>query len=704
MSFKKKDFIKIFFFLLLVSPSVCFADEQDIARIFKDLTCVKDVKRLYPSFLEGDLNLDQQDRFFNCLWGFLDAVVNKKIVTHTPKRDHFTREEIFKMFHILFKYEEEESRQHTQKLLFFKKLFIGGSINTIKDEELSDLLNLVFDYKEAYYIIRKEIPVFKTLFKGKRVNPKRIDKSLEQLRKFTLLLSQAYQRENVTYTIKDLSQYPNYMGQEDLRWHSFFSLLQNIFEGALFPKKEIEGENWSLVVNVIRRGFDFLFYHNEYLLKNLSEIQFVYYSLSALEKFLPVLSSNEILFLEQGFPLKNFDKILKASLDFLPSQPHSSFVSHFRDGKQLRFLTRTLFHLSLNTSDQKSEISDWNNGKSLVSFSFPDSQFHFFEDHFTEKTLAVDGFISPQKIQKIESWIKEYKKGLLAIDRGFEEELAKEKGVNHWLDLFFGWNKEKQMIYGSFEPSNNRSKMVHLLSYQAFLSLILNSYVPEDYFNSDEQELSLKQWQLILSDLIPFLSVSLGTEGLQSSWKASLEDLFSIADLFLNSSDTNEKLHRKELMDLVIHLSSAFFQSQQTFQKLSKLCKTSEFSNCVVKAFLNRPEMLASYPRFKDYIFSIKQKDYEKHIQGVLFGLDREKSGFQILELFFLIQIMEVNYYQRIDTNFSFNLEFEELVVFAESFKEQIAFSIPYLYSTDQALAYILYNFQIKRNSFLYRD
>ena len=109
-----------------------------------------------------------------------------------------------------------------KKSCFFKKILIGGSIDSIKDEELSKLLNLVFDYKEAYYIIHKEIPIFKKLFKGERISSERSKKNLEQLRKTSLLLSRAYKRENVSYTVEDLSKYPKYLKKEDLKWHAFF--------------------------------------------------------------------------------------------------------------------------------------------------------------------------------------------------------------------------------------------------------------------------------------------------------------------------------------------------------------------------------------------------------------------------------------------------------------------------------------------------
>lgn len=706
MSFKKKIFTAtLFFFSLAPQPSFSFA--ENLADVFKELTCVKDVNQYYPAFLDGGLDLDQQDRFFNCVWGFLDAVVNKKIIFHTPERDHFTKHEIFKMFHILLEYEEEKARRLTNKLLFFKKFLIGGSIDTIKDQELSDLMNLMFDYKEAYYIIHKEIPVFKKLFRGERVNSGKTDKTLEQLRKTVLLLSRAYQRESVSYTIEDLSQYPSYMGWGDLKAKAFFTLLQNLFEGALFPQKEIEGEGWPVFVNVIRRSFDFLFYHNQYLLKDLTEMQFAYNSLLALEKFFSILSSNESLFLERGFPIRNLDNILKTSLDLLSAQRRSpAFLSHFeKDEGRIHFLTRTLFVLALSPPEQRVTAGNWEATESLVSFSFPDSKFHFFEDHFTEKSLPIDYFISSEKIQKIEAWIKDYKQGLLSIHHGFIEETAVEKDMDHWLDLFFGWGEEKQMIYGAFTESDNHSKMIHLLSYQAFLSLILSHYAPEGYFNSDSGELSSQEWRKIISDLSPFLAIAFGLDGFQESWRKSLEDLFLTADLFLNSSDINNGLSRKELLDLSIHLSSALSHSQKVFPELMSLCEERDFSNCVAVTLLDKEEMLSPYPRFKDYIFPVKRQEYEAHIQKVLSGLEKEgSSGGGLLELFFLIQLMELNYYRKIDSNLSFNLEFEELFVFADSLKERVFLNIPYLYSSNQALAFLLYSFQSKEIPFFTGD
>ena len=134
--------------------------------------------------------------------------------------------------------------------------------------------------------------------------------------------------------------------------------------------------------------------------------------------------------------------------------------------------------------------------------------------------------------------------------------------------------------------------------------------------------------------------------------------------------------------------------------QLNVLCDDELFLDCVTEALLNSPEMLQPYPRFKDHIFSSQRKKYKNHIQSVLSGWNKGESSSQLLELFFLIQVMEVNYYQKINTNLSFNLEYEELLDFAHSLKEPVSSSIPYLYNSEQALAFLLYSFQTQEIPF----
>ena len=61
--------------------------------------------------------------------------------------------------------------------------------------------------------------------------------------------------------------------------------------------------------------------------------------------------------------------------------------------------------------------------------------------------------------------------------------------------------------------------------------------------------------------------------------------------------------------------------------------------------------------------------------------------------LFILLQAMDINY-ALIDTNQSFRLESDEILLFVQLFEEQLAKQIPYLSNTDQARAYLMYSFK----------
>ena len=653
----------------------------------------------YTKFVNGDLELEQQERFFHCIWSFLDLVVRVKVITHSSSRDHFTRKELFRLLHEILEYEAEKSNHLINQFLFLKKILVGGSIDKLRDQELFWLFRLTFDYRDAYHIIRRQIPVLKKVFKGEPISVAQEVAVSNQLRKALVWLELAYKREQVFYTLEDISQSADYMGEADQKTQSAFLFLQNLLEGVVFPQKEIRGENWLVFVHAIRRSFELLLYYNKYLNKELTEIQLFYHSLSALDFFTNLLSSNEELFSKKGFPLKNLDKMLQASFSMLqPSSKASSqaLFSQLQDPVRLSFITRILTCFSLNRAARKECSSDWEtDDSSLVSFSFPDSRFRFFEDRIIKEDKAFKSyFIDSKKIENLKTWIDYYKMALLDINEGLIPYLAVKKRMDHWLDDFFGWDKNKRIIFGAFKPSDNKSKMIHLLSYHSFLSLALAYHVPKDYFYFGKKELLFEDWRAIVSDLSPVLSVLLGIDGYKLSWMKSSEGLFYTADLFLNSSDGNDALSVKELSDLFIHISSAVQQSQKVFSIVSDVCDSQRFLSCAVKTIIDHSQALSSYPRFKDYISPVNKKRYQAHIEKVLSGVKKTGSSFQFLELFFLIQLMEVNYYQRINTNFYFNLEPREILAFADQIKYKVRQAIPYLYSSDQALSYVMYAFK----------
>ena len=729
--FFKKVLCKALVCILLSSPFYSVAFNNNI---ILETKCVKEIIiPLYPYVLKGEESptqsdiYSQSDIFFRCIKDLLELVAVKNYYIHPSERDHFIRREVFNWFHSRIGYDKEKSQLLTHRLLFIKKLLVGGSIDTIKDQELDQLYDLVDYYKEIYLVLHKEISVLKNLVQGKKINLEGKEKTLEQVEKDTLeqvgkaviLLSRAYQSENVSYTVEDISKYSEYIKRysenDTTSLQALFTILQNLLQGSIYPHQEIQGKHWDVFVNVIHRSVGFLFHYNKYILKKQTEIQFAYNSLSSLNNFLSILSSNQELYFNQGFPIENIDNILHAVLQLFRSQGDSSLLlSGLKDKKSIRYFTRSLFTFSLNPKNSHKGQADWDTEASHVRVSFKDYKFQFYEDQLTQQKKKSDSlFVSSEQIQSLNTWIDDYKSGIYDIFKGKEQQVAQYIGLEHWLSAFFGWNENNEIIYGEeldltglhYSP-NNSFKMLHFLGYRSFLSLLLNKYVSEDFFETDRavEELSEEQWDHFLSDLSPLFFVVFGQDGFPKSVKKSLQNLFTVADLFMNSSDVNGSLNRKELLDLSIHLISALKKSQKTFPFLLELCDTKmDFSKCVTKAFINEPEILQNYPRFKDYLETRKSL-YEKHISNILKDLETDSSPFALVELFFLIQVMETNYYRRINTNATPSLEFEELLVFSKSLTEKIRSSVPYLYNSEQALAFILYSFESQEIPFFTGD
>ena len=691
MFFKK---IIIIFFICVFSFT---SFSQD--KFFTELSCSKEIKQYYPGFLKGQLELKKQKRFFHCIWGFLDLGLNKGFLEYNPEQGPFTKTEIFRMFHRYFKYDTEDSEKLTLKLFAIKKLLIGGSIDELKYEELRKLLNLVYDYEVIYFILHRQIPVFRKMFKNKAISSKERDSLLEQLRKALKLLKEAYQRESIDYTIEDISRYGDYLKQANLietENKEAFWFLQNLLEGIIFPKKEVQSKDWSPILTSLHRTISLLLYQRVYLEKEQSLLVFTYYSMEALNLFLSLLESNQELVSQRGFPLKNLDEMLSVLVSVWDKQSSvPAFFSQLKDKKIVNFMTRVLTCFSLNDSTEKKCKSEWEKDSSVVSFSFPDSQFQIFKDNIVKEDVIdfETMFIDSNKLNTIKDWAKDYQNSLRNIYHGNIETVAVQRQFDHWLDPFFGWSEDRRVIFGEFHQTNNEAKVFQFLHYQAFLNLIFYSYVPESYFSTSGEGLSFKTWKSVISDLSPALSVLGGSRGYDSSWRESFYNLFQVADTFLNSSNQDETMNSKELVDLSIHLLESMKSAQTAFETVNNSCEEGDLNNCASQTLLENPVLLSVVPRFRDYIFEFERNAYKEKMQKTLGDLEQGLSSFDFMPLFFLMQLMELNY-NKIDRNRSFNLESEELLLFAERFKDQINRQIPFIFNSEQALAYLMYSFK----------
>ena len=696
MFFKKALLISFFVFF----SSVVFSEQGN--NLFLQSSCVKDIRGYYPYLAKGQLNWEQQKRFFHCLHGILDLIINKKIFVHDSNRDYFTKAEVFKLFHLYFKYDKETANRFTKQLLAIKRILIGGSVDQLKDKELSTLFNLIYDYKDAYFIAHKQFPTLNQILEGKSgaITTEERLKVLKQFKKAFALLESAYKRENITYPIQDIYRYGEYFKQmglleNDQKTVMFFTFIHNLIEGTVFPKTEIESSQWETVFDVFYKSLDLFLYYNTYFTENLSDLQSDYIKLESGRLFLSLLSNNS----HKGFPLNNLDKMLYILVSFFDEQPKSSssqnLFAKLKNKRNIHFFTRTLACFSFNSLAQTNCSTDWKKNPFTVVFSFPDSKVQFFPERIEAQSISNSSkmFLSSKTIELLNNWIQTYKTDLFDLYNGHFADLAHYYRFEHWMDQYFGWNEDERIQFGSFYPHGDQEKARQMLSYKALLSLLFSSYLPTGYFSSDENQISFKVWKNMVRQVSPLLVVLSGSKGYKPEWKQTFDSFFQLADSFVNSSNKDQNLSSKELIDLMAHLVSAVKSSQIAFDRISEFCGSDLDSFCAATAIVKEPDILSAYPRFQEYIFDFKETAYTEKIQKALGEVNNDFSSFKLMPLFFLIQSMEVNYHI-IDRNQSFNLESNELLLFVKRFQNDILEQIPYVFNSEQALSYLMYSFK----------
>ena len=653
------------------------------------------MNRYYPYLLKGELKWEQQKRFFHCFHGILDLVVNQKIFTHDSSRDYFTKKEIFKMFHLYFKYDKESSHRFANQLLIVKRLLVGGSIDRLKDKELSALYNLIYVYRDVYFIIHKQIPILTQVFTDRSytITAEQKNKVLIQIKKSFKLLESAYKKENISYPVQDIYQFGDYLKQagflqDERQAERAFSFLHSLMTGIIAPKTKVADRQWKAFFDAFYKTVDIVLYYKTYFTEGLTNLEASYNRLESARLFLSLFPVDRE---GQKFPLENVDEMLHVLMSFF-EEPSDVFLSNLKNKDTIRLFTRTLACFSLKNVPDDSCASEWKKDSSVVKISFPDSQFHFFSDRVQVEAPPSSSkmFLDFKMKELLNNWIHDYKKALAALNQGNVEDTALRHKIDHWLDPFFKWEKDSQVVFGDLSFSNNSwYKAYNLLNYQAFLSLFFSSY-----FEDSPQGVSFTVWKDMVSQISPLLVMLSGRSKYKSSWKKSFYELFSIGDSFLNSSNRDQLLSFRELIDTAVHLLSAVQKSHQAFDIVSRFCEVDLDSACAAKAIVKEPGVLSTYPRFQSYIFDFKESIYIEKIQKVLGHIDKDAfSSLQLSSLFFFIQIIELNYHM-IDRNQSFNLESDELLLFSSQFTDNITMQVPYVLNPEQALSYIMYSFK----------
>lgn len=715
-------FFKAAVFALLCLPAPAFG-------FLGDFSCFREIKAYYPKIFDGTLPRRQQKRFFRCIHDALELVVEEKVFGHDASRDHFTKGEIYKLFHEYFKFPPAQARRFVERLFIAKKILVGGKIDQLADRELGLIYRLTYDYEKAYKAFQKAIPVFRGLFFGQpavRLDPRRLEWLLKKTERALEVLRKAYQREGAVYSLSGLDQMhlhlhkaglTNERGRQVWRGYSRFF---HLWAHGLFPEAEIRAAGWPGFFRSFHLLLSqFAWYKNYIQGESPFHPRVLPASLTSLRLLTASLMASDQP--ERGFPLKNLDEMLFLMMSAAkgPEQPQrraGAALSLFgaiekHEGRPLSLLSRTLACFSLPPLPPSDLCgAKWGSDSSgSVTMVFPDGEYTLYEDRQEWILKPEKPFdISRRQLEHLDRWMAGYIEGLESVQSGQIQALAQSRLFDQWLDPFFGETPDGRISFGSFElPQGPKASMAwRLLNYQALLQLFLSSYGGDQaagLFSPAGGEapppgLAPAAWRQIVNEISPSLA-SLQKDGYQYSWRAQFNSLFEYADYFLNSSDRNGALSGRELADLAAHFLAAMKNSSLAFDRLSALCGEAPATACAIQNLLSDEAVLLPFPLLKSYL---SVYGAEKHQAGAeaLFSEKPLQEPSDLMAFFLLSQMLEMNFHF-FDADQSRYLEEGEVELLVRGFEEKTAAAVPYIYNSSQARSFLIYSFKTGMIPFL---
>ena len=688
--------------------------------IFEDITCMRELKAYYPKIFDGTAERRQRQRFFLCLHDAVELIVKKNIFYHADSRDHFTREEIYRLFHLYLKFPPAEAERFVSRLFVAKKILVGGKIDQLADRELELIYNLAYDYEKAYHAFQKEIPLFRSLFFGRgrsRIPPERLDRFLGRLKAALSILGKAYQRENAAYDIRGLDQMPAHLlkaglisGNEAGAWGRYTRFFHLWVHGLFTPRTEIAGGGWA----VFFRSFglilsQFAYYKNYIQGESLFHPSILPMTLRSLRFFAASLAVPEEP--EREFPLKNLDEMLflmaSASLSGRPPSDTEGGLFDFigkHEGGPLSLLTRTLACFSIPPSTpplKKENLCEARYGgdsPGTVTLAFPDGQYTLYEDRQEWAPDPKKSFgLRQEQLAFLDRWLAGYIQGADDIHSGRLAEAARRRLFDQWLDPFFGETGDGRISFGSFAaPFDMRRERTafRLLGYQSLLSLFLPSYIgwPGQPAPQGEAGMSFKGWRRAVNEISPVLA-AMQKGGYLPGWRHQFNSLFEYADYFLNSSDRNGLLSGRELIDLAAHFMAAMDSSSRAFPGAAAACGEPLEAACAAESLFLDESALSAFPLLQSHL-PVYGPERHQAAAAKLFeaeGAVKDPSG--LIAFFLLLQMLEMNFYF-FDEDQSRLWEDNEIQLFIRGFEEKTAAAVPHIATSSQARSFLMHSFK----------
>ena len=699
------------------------------------LTCSQKMPSRYRSLLRGTITYEDRRQFFLCIQ---DAL--KLSMKYISTRKDYTTEDITKFYYHVLDYPVARAWEMASKTLVIKKILLGGRVDRLEGHKIEQLTNLISKYQDFFAGIKEEVPLFLRILSGSPpfISFDFLDKSVKKLHSAVRSLGEAYRGKGVSYTLSDFRQIPDYArilsyttsdftkilryaedkgtGHVTLDFYKTIRYANALGIDSLGRKKgrqlenlssflyfwgtgvfsgPIEGRSWNYFTGSFNHIISLFIRYQVYIAgRDVFNPRVFSVVLKSIDEAIDAIMYVRYNPSGKGFPASHLEGLIRTVLSQADSEDDfsESPLSHLVDEKNkdsLSFIIRALICFSLPPvpSDCKI-ISSQKKSEPFLSFLFPDGKYLFQRNDTRKWVPSKDKVFSviPDQLQSLKNWLGEFRYWINFM-RINGEAVANYYGFSHWLNGFFGQDREKRIRFDYVSSAESEFSLFYsLLNYSAFLKFFISPYLKLD---SEAETLSIgpSDWARFTEEMLPVLAV-LFQINYNDGLKKLSPVLFEYGDLLLNSSNKNGKLEVSEVLDLTMHLSSAQQSSYVSFSLLKKNCGELLENSCISEELFFNPQILDNFPHFQKYFLSVEAKDFIFPTRELLPATVQE--SYELLPFFLIVQLTELLFH-KYDFNKSLKIELQEFQELTRGLVSKMTESIPHLNNKEHGERYLRY-------------
>ena len=672
------------------------------------------MKKYSQILFSGQMNFEQIERFFSCTRSAVNWII--RFTTHDQSRDYFKPEEFVKLF-VHLKFSQEDSENIVSTFFAFKKLLVGGHIDRLRDEELSQIYQLMPEYEKSLIVVHRHIKNFRSAFlpeERQAISEKEINKSLHHLQVAFQYLKEALMKHKVVYQLEDVSSLHMYLHQAGLieesslqSWSRFSKILNEWAQGIFGENPSVQAGRWETFFLSLHDLISQYVYYQLYVAdKNISEPNVFSKLLKSFNFFLSSISRARGNQLHAGFPVKNLDKILQLLFEEVRESENFSsedaseyldFLNH-PSRNPIPLLNRALFCFAFPSQTPCNVSWSEQSDKPTVEFQFPDGKFLVYSDRQAWQPDPSRNFlISPGQLTQFKNWVSYWSRQQTLLQGDFLF-LHQDKGkvLKAWFNHAFNQDRQGQISFGGVYYEGDFSKELarSFTLYDSLIRLFLHAYssssLPAGSFTIQNLQISSESWVKVVDELSPVI-MSFHSDGYSRDLRSKFLSLLDYGDNLLNTSNYNGSLEYSELIDISLHLSSALVNSKRIYESLQASCLAKNYSKTCFshEIFSTEKRMLDNFPYLQGYISGTDPGRYSKKALDIL--PEEIKSSYDLMGLFMILQSIEVQFLL-LDKDLSFTLSFDEAQPVLQASASKVLDAVDFLETQNQALAFLSYS------------